>query len=80
MATNNTKIGQVHIPTAATRIRKEWIDLVDGDWERDPLIKLEGWSNRGQANFDPSTDVPLLTVPSDASTREAERHGFQVFP
>ena len=25
------------------------------------------------ANFDPSTEVPLLTVPSDASTRDAEK-------
>jgi len=72
-ATNNTKIGQVHIPTPATRVRQEWIDLVDGDWERDPLVRLECWSNRGRANFDPSTEIPLLTVPSDASTREAEK-------
>ena len=25
------------------------------------------------ANFDPSTEIPLLTVPSDASTRDAEK-------
>ena len=25
------------------------------------------------ANFDPSKEIPLLTVPSDASTRDAEK-------
>ena len=74
MATNNTRVGQVHTPTTtATLIRKEWIDLVDDDWERDPLIKLECWSNSGRANFDPSTEIPLLIVPSDASTRDEEK-------
>ena len=28
------------------------------------------------ANFDPSTEIPLLTVPSDASTRAAEKDWF----
>ena len=72
-ATKHTKIGQAHVPTTATRVRKERIDLEDGDWERDPLVRLECWSNSGRANFDPSTEIPLLTVPSDASTREAEK-------
>ena len=73
MATNNMRVGQVHIPTTATQIRKEWIDLADGDWERDPFIKLECWSNNGRANIGPSTEIPVLTVPSDASTRDAEK-------
>ena len=38
MATNNTRVGQVHISTTAIR----WCDVND-EMENDPLVNLENW-------------------------------------